>query len=398
MLSLSLPPICAKCGEKIAEADDSEEHVINQAIGGRKTVRGLFHETCNNTAGHTWDAELARQLQPLSLHFDVKRQSGQTPRMEITTTAGEKLILGPKGHLAMAKPDIKTKPRPDGKKDLFATVGSRTEARRLLEGLRRKNSDIDVEAVLASAEVRHSYAKGMVHFQLEFGNQLAGRSIVKSMLSLAHDAGIAVDRCHDALAYLREADGAPCFGYYWDRDVVAERPPAVPLHCVAIEASPETGLILGYAEYYGIYRAVGCLGRGFTGERTRHVYALDPRTGAALDLKVDLSFSATDIESIYEDNQVNPEVLRAAFGRVFGPELQAQHEAERDRVLKEAVAYAWANCGAKEGEMLTHEHRHTISRLFAERVVPLVLHAGGASEQAARRRAEAYADFLLRTA
>jgi hypothetical protein len=186
---------------------------------------------------------------------------------------------------------------------------------------------------------------------------------------------------------LRRADGTPCFGYYFIDDLIAGRPAETPLHCVAIEANPATGLVLGYAEYFGIHRAVVCLGRGYSGEAVKRVYALDPRTGTELDLSVRLDFSAADIKSIYNYQ------MDDAAGR-----QSAQHKIKWKRVSKEALDYAWAHCGAVENEILTEEHKRTISRLYAERVVPFVLHSSGASEQAARQRAEAFADLVVNTA
>jgi hypothetical protein len=394
----SVPPICAICAGGIVEADDSDEHIINQAIGGRRTVRGLLHLTCNNGAGETWDAELARQLQPLSLHFDVRRQRGAVPPMPITTTAGEELVLGPRGQLMRRpKPDIRTTPAPGGKKHLFATVGSMPAARQLLQGLKRKNPDIDVEAQLANVMVERSYPRGAVKLELGFGGKGAGQSLVKSTLALAHEAGIPIERCSDALAYLR-GKGEPCFGYYYVGNLVEGRPVATPLHCIAIEANPASRLILGYTEFFGIHRAVVCLGRGYEGPALKRVYAIDPRSGAELGLAVRLPFDEAAIAAIYDYRMDDADGRRAAFNAVFGPALAAQYQAEWARVSKEAFGFAWANCGAVENQMLTDEHKRTIARLYAERVVPFILRSGGANELAARRQAEAYADFVIGTA
>jgi len=390
-------PICATCGGQITEADDSEEHIISAAIGGRRTVRGLLHQVCNNQAGQTWDAELERQLRPLALHFGVQRQRGQTLRMAITTTAGEELLLGPKGQLTMVRPNITRTPTPQGV-NLQITAGSDAQAREVLEALKRKTPHIDVEGTLATAQVRRSYAQGAVQLQLGFGGELSGRSLVKSALALAHQAGIPVDRCGDALRYLREADGTPCFGYYYVGDLISDRPAEKPLHCVAIEANPETSLILGYVEYFGVHRAVVCLGRGYRGEAVKCIYAIDPRNGATFDLSVRLAFDEADIEAIYDYRMDDASGRQEAFGQVFGPALHAQREAERSRVFKEALDYAWANCGAEQNEMLTTQNMATISELFAERVMPWLQHVEGASAETARRQAKAFADFILRTA
>ena len=394
---VSLKSVCAYCGGDIAATDDSEEHVIPAAIGGRRTVRGLLHGLCNNRAGHTWDAALEKQLRPLALHFGVKRQRGQTLRMAVTTTAGEAFLLGPGGALDMARPEITRTATPHGE-NIQVVAGSMGMARQVLEGERRKNPAIDVEATLATAQVRRSYAQGVVRLDLGFGGELAGRSLVKSALALAHDAGLSVDQCGDALTYLRQADGEPCFGYYYTADLVGGRRPDVPLHCVAIEANPRAGLILGYVEYFGTHRAVVCLGRSYTGDAVKSVYALDPRMGDALELTVRLDFDASDIAAIYNYEMDVPTGRQEAFGNVFGPVLRAHQEAERDRVIKDAFDFAWVNCGAVENQVLTPEHLMRIAQLFADRTTSWWRRVTGLDEPTARRHALAYAALVLRSA
>ncbi len=141
-----------------------------------------------------------------------------------------------------------------------------------------------------------------------------------------------------------------------------------------------------------------CLGRGYEGPTLKRVYAIDPRSGADLGLAVRLPFDEAAIAAIYDYRMDDAGGRRAAFDAVFGPALAAQHQAEWARVSKEAFDFAWSNCGAVENEMLTDEHKRTIARLYAERVAPFVLRSGGASELAARRQAEAYADFVISTA
>jgi len=244
----------------------------------------------------------------------------------------------------------------------------------MLAGLKRKFPKLDVNEVLRGAQISTSYPKGLVHHQLEFGGDASGRSIVKSVLALAHHAGVPTGGCQDALAYLRDPAGSPCFGYYYASDLVTNRPAEVPLHCVGIDANPESGLILGYAEYYGLQRVVLCLGRNYSGERLRACHAVDPRSGVQLDLSVQLSFSESDIQEIYDYKMIPDGAVSNAFAEVLPAALKRQFEVERSRVIDQAVAYAFANCGAKPGEMLTKEHIQKLSRLVAEKITPFVLH------------------------
>lgn len=346
---------------------------MTEAIGGRLTVRGFICRRCNNDAGRTWDAQLASQLHPLSLMFGVERQRGSTPGLPITTTAGEELVLTADGPFALSKPTFSEETAPEGVK-IQIVARSMEEAKRMLAGVKRKYPTVDVDRILADAQMSTSYPKGLVHHRLEFGGEVSGRSIVKSVLAMAHHAGLPVSVCHDALAYLRDSSAAPCFGYYQATDLVVNRPAEVPLNCVAVEANPDTGLVLGYAEYFGVHRVVVCLGRRYAGDRVRACYALDPRTGVQLELSVSLGFSEGEIEAIYDYKMIPDGAIQEAFAKVMPAAIKKKFEAERDRVTREAVEYAFANCGAKPGEMLTEEHLKKLSRLAVEKLIPFIVH------------------------
>ena len=278
------------------------------------------------------------------------------------------------------------------------TAGSIAQARDVLNGVKRKYPKVDVEAVLAGAETQRSYARGVVRIDLDFGGPMSGRSLVKSALALAHGAGLPINQCRDALAYLRQADAEPCFGYYYVDDLVDGRPQATPLHCVAIDTNPATGLILGYVEYFGIHRAVVCLGRSYDGDRLKSVYALDPRTGEALDVAVRLDFDVADVRAIYAYERDDAEKRQEAVGAVFGPALGSHQANERDRVVRDSLNFAWANCGGVPDQPLTAEHLERIKELFADRATPWWKHVTGLDDAAARQLALAYINHVLAVA
>ena len=54
-----------------------------------------------------------------------------------------------------------------------------------------------------------------------------------------------------------------------------------------------------------------------------------------------------------------------AFAKVMPATLKKKFEAEKERVIGEAVEYAFANCGTKPGEILTEEQVKKLSRLVS---------------------------------
>jgi len=72
---------CALCDDDLTHENETLEHVIPNAIGGRKKISGFICVTCNNETGEHWDSELAKQLNPFSLLFSISRERGTCLRM-----------------------------------------------------------------------------------------------------------------------------------------------------------------------------------------------------------------------------------------------------------------------------------------------------------------------------
>jgi len=275
--------------------------------------------------------------------------------------------------MSLSKPTFTLTPV-EGGVELNGSARTMSEARKMLRGLKRKLPGLDVEAALAGAQVNSTYSKGLVHHSLTFGGELAGRSVVKSALALAYDAGVPLTACGDALRYLQTDDAEPCFGYVYDPDVVVDRPIGLPLHCVAVHADPSSGLVLGYVEYFGVQRIAVRLGQDYAGRDVSAIYAIDPRSGSELPLDVSLSLSPTDIEAIFAYPRALPNGVVEAFKPVLDEAVRSKAQDEQERVVSQAVAFAFANCGAKEGEIITPDQGALLSGLLIEKLGPYLEH------------------------
>ncbi|RNJ49557.1 HNH endonuclease [Methylocystis hirsuta] len=371
---------CALCGNQISNdpADshcDSAEHIFPNSVGGQKTVSGFICRKCNSETGETWDAALAMTMQPLGLMFGVQRDRGKMPPLRTVTTEGERVTLQAEGGMTLTNPEFKKTQRTDGSTDYNIKARSMDEARRILAGLQKKHPELDVEATLAQATAVEKYLDGDFPFTFQFGGPEAGRSMVKTCLAFAFSNGVGWQECGEATAYLRDPSAKACFGYFSTHDLISGRKPGVPLHCVALRADPTTGMVLSYAEYFGVVRIVACLGEKYAGPRVEAAYAFDPRTGDEFAVQVSLDFDRKTIDDIYAYQHSDVHAVEAALASVIGPALQSQANAERVRVVGRAVDKAFDECGAKEGERLTEEHVRKICRSLAESIAPFALHS-----------------------
>jgi hypothetical protein len=366
-------PICILCPVEITDENDSREHVIQNAIGGRKQVKGVLCTKCNNITCKEWDAEFARQLQPLSAFFAITRQRGEIPPQLLTTVfSGQQFIRRPDGQLTLARPSYE-EVQTDSGTQISISAPTLKRARQLLERARAKYPQIDADSIVARVQSTYQYLDEPVKMSLSFGGEKAGRSLVKSCVTLAVDVGIEAAECINALEYLRNLEGFPCFGYFYERDLIRNRPNDL-FHCVAVSGDPQSGQLTGYAEYFGVYRVVVGMSDRYTGHSLKAAYAINPMTGKEIKgLDVDLALTAQEIQDTYEYKMIPDGAMAEAADRVIPIGMKNDFKRERAAVIKRAIEYAFAHCGAKEGEMLTDEHKLKLSSLVSEQLKPFIM-------------------------
>jgi hypothetical protein len=253
------------------------------------------------------------------------------------------------------------------------TARTKREAHKMLEGAKRKYPNTNISEVLDNISVDTSYLKSAVKLDILFGGEIAGRSLVKTAIAFAHRSGISVDNCDVARNYLRDPVAVAPFGYFYQEDLVEGRPTGVPIHCVAISGNPKTGMLLGYVEYFSVLRIVVCLSDKYEGIQIDRAFAIDPATATEIHPSVRLAFSASDIGAIYDYRKIPDGALQRVFTEVVPTGLKRNFQAERNRVIHEAVEYAFANCGAKRDETLTPEQINRLSGLVIEKMMPFIM-------------------------
>lgn len=296
-------PICILCPVEITDENDFREHVIQNAIGGRKRVKGVLCTNCNSTTGAEWDAEFARQLQPLSAFFSIIRQRGEVPPQPVTTVSGQQFIRRSDGQMTLARPSYE-EVQTDAGPRISINAPTPKLARLLLDRAKAKYPQIDAASIAASVQSTYQYLDEPVKMSLGFGDEKAGRSLVKSCVTLAVYAGIDAAQCVNALEYLRNPQGFPCFGYFYERDLIRTRPSEV-FHCVSVSGDPQSAQLIGYAEYFGIYRVIVGMSDRYTGPFLKAVYAINPMTGMEITgLDVDLALTPQEIQDTYDYKKI----------------------------------------------------------------------------------------------
>ena len=362
------PSECARCTEKITRENDSDEHVIPAAIGGRMTVRGFLCERCNNQAGEHWDGALAMQLNTISVLLAISRH-GSPPRATMDMVGGERIALDPAGATTFGNPQ----PINKASRGIVGTTRLPPNPRVVkdyIKKLRRKYPDARIESHKGFA-----FLPGVRHASMSFGGSVASRSVVKTAMALAVKNGIHPGECDVARPFLRDDSITPesCLGFYYSdcHDIVNERPPQV-LHCVAVRGDPKTRSLIGYVEYFGAYRMIVVLSRQYRGREFRDSYAIDPLEGKPLPIQCDLRFTEAEIDSNLKHERVDETVREAAFATLFRTAFERRLDREESYYTKEVIKDAAERAGEQASSLV--EQIRAFTAVVQESMGSFVLH------------------------
>ncbi|HDR8968629.1 MULTISPECIES: HNH endonuclease [Burkholderia] len=366
---------CALCNQPLSIVGNSGEHIVPNSIGGRRKVRGFICKGCNSRTGDGWDAELWRQFQHIALMHGVERDRGNVPAIPVQTGVGTQLMLLPDGSLMPRRIAFEKVANPAGKGFLIkATVRTAEEAEEMVRNLAAKHPEINVEEVLSTLQARAEYLDSPLTFGTAFAGPLGGRSMVKTAVAMAFDAGVSPSACNLALPYLLDKNSEAPYGLFYERDLVRGRPTSFTPHIVSVRGDSSSGYLMGYVEYFGLARIVVPLSDQYDGEALSLTYAFDPANGQEIDISVDLYFSGEEIERIKANEAYTVEqyeaVVNSSFRIVYRRSLRRQYR----KAFAGSVEYAASKLGIAYGEVIPATQAREFAEHMMERLGPLFAH------------------------
>jgi hypothetical protein len=372
--------LCSLCDTVITNENDTKEHIIPNAIGGRKKVRGFICKQCNNSTGHTWDNELAQQLSSMSLYFGILRERGDVQSKVFETTTGEKIQLNPDGTLSIDKPKITIQESPKGAQ---FQISARTvkEAKMMRDGylkkINKKYPDAIIEGFHEGMTFSKKYPNGSMQFSDDFGGNLAGRSIVKTAVSYAVSIGISAQKCTNALQYLRDENALACWGYYYATDLVINRPEDQLLHCIGISGDPDEKLLLAYVEYFGFRRMIVCLDRNYSGDEIHSAYAINPITGKEVDVAINFDFRSDDLELIYDYKMIPPNSIEEATAKALYIGHRRHQGLEQNRIFDQVLNRVCMEFDLGPDDPIDETMYDVFINKIIEELLPWIVHKNG---------------------
>ncbi|HEX9462074.1 MAG TPA: HNH endonuclease [Alphaproteobacteria bacterium] len=180
-------PVCIFCDTELTE-DTKPEHILSNALGGRKTTRGVICSKHNGDFGGTIDKAFAKQVEHTRNLLQLDSGTGNAPPMLRNLKSGSDTIniRGDGTPEIVAKPFEITK-RPDGNYDLKIMARSPEQLAQIVPHIAAKlgwTEERVINLIKSSTGSIISKRPAPVHLKLSFGGPEAIRSITKSCLEL----------------------------------------------------------------------------------------------------------------------------------------------------------------------------------------------------------------------
>lgn len=364
---------CALCSNTITlgvGGNDSEEHIIPNSIGGRKVISGFICQSCNSKSGNGGEAELARQLNWWSLTLGIKRQRNDPPAMYVDVVGGGRVRLRPDGSLENAVTEFQKTPIADGGYNLKLTAPDVKQAKKMIDGLKKKHPNADLESIKEKLEVIE-VVNPVIEVDASFGGLAIGYSAIKSVCALASYHGLDVSEYELSAKYLRGDINEPPYNFFYVRDLVVNRPDKYLFHCVSIKSDVSRKLLLGYIEYFGFGRFVIVLSDNYVGADVSRTYAINPTEGKEIELDVNLDISDMEIIDIKLGN-----FDADGFNTALSYALPIALEISKNRMIEREASIAYEKTlkelGVLPGQDVTEELARKVSSRMVENIQPLI--------------------------
>jgi hypothetical protein len=263
----------------------TQDHIIPQAIGGKLKVSICV--ACH-TKIHPIDTELTKHLHQIATLLNIKRERKENKpfRVKQVSTGDEFDIDSNTGYRARPqvkiKYDIKGYPIPD------VRAGSRKKVLEILKGIEKKHGQFSQEVAI----IKDPIPLGMVEYENMVGGRLFMRSVAKTayllLVSRLPDANVSSKVFDPTRNFIFEDQGQSLTSFNFVHTKFMNRSRR-PLHGIAIHYDSRGRNIVGYVQYFGIFRFSVLLAQGVPWKITIAdiKYSVNPVTGYEIPFKPD---------------------------------------------------------------------------------------------------------------
>lgn len=281
-------------------SNDSEAHIIPNALGGRLKPKGIICRDCNTKLDELADNALVEAFGDWPTLLDLPRDRGGNPVKLVGTRKGRKVYLSPDGSMTRADVVYEEREVSDGH-SLTIGAGDMKTIRNLLKRAEKRFKE---QYPHFDAKVAEQHAKTVdvkdddeLRFRFDFSPQAVFGGVATAIwLYLINETGRAFMDWDGLLRYVAvmQRNGGT-FRYLVD-GLPGLKGPQIDLgHKIVVRSVPSTGELIAYMEILGVLKVGGLFAKSpAPAMPLEYIYAYD------IVAKADRSAEFTVDEAVFE--------------------------------------------------------------------------------------------------
>jgi hypothetical protein len=289
---------CYVCNDDLTKENETEEHILLNAIGGKLKSKNLICKDCNTNFGSEIDDSLAEQLNPIANLLDIKRDRGK-PQNVKGTYQNKDILIEPGGKIKLARAYL------DKDENQFhIEASSERQARQVLKGLKRKYEHIDIEKHMKNAERRKSYLPS-VKISMNFGGEETRRALCKMGVNYYIFNGGSPSEIKHLLPYIKgEAEAAELYYYYPNSEVFYKGENEI-YHSLILVGDPARKHLYVYIELFNEFKMVVFINKEYKGEPINKSYHYNVVTNEVVEFEEPVQISPQQLKR-YNSKNIDP--------------------------------------------------------------------------------------------
>ena len=285
---------CYSCKVLLEMDNSSEEHIINNSIGGRLKSRGLLCIRCNSKFGETIDAELEAQIGMFTDLLGIKRER-QKKRVKIALRSeeGEVKYVGVK-----MKPHARLTVKLSEEKEVVLHVEDSEfdKLKTTKEKELSKKSKVDFVAYTELPDKTKYHIQNNLSNtagEIFFGGDDFFRAIIKISLNYYLSKGYDVGHCADVISVINGERKNDLAYFYFPNPLMYEvhdLKEGEVSHIIHIKGIPERKILYAYVELFNMKNVLIKYNMNYEGPEINDTYAYDLLNGMEMskDVKIRL--------------------------------------------------------------------------------------------------------------
>jgi hypothetical protein len=294
--------VCYRCQGIITDENESVEHVIPNALGGKLKSKKLLCNVCNPFYGNTIDKELANSVKEMCNFLMIDRERGEPQRIKGETKSGESYFLSVGGTPTKVKPEIK-ETREGNQVNLKFTAGYEEQYRTIAKGFIRKYPQLTIEDFSNARNVEDVYMTEPLNFKLHIGGPAVFRAVTKIAVNLFILGGGDPEHILHLLPFLdgklSESEAKNFVWLHYPEDPLHRYLEGEVSHVVQIIGNPEERLLYAFVELFNNQSFIIKLNDQYDGDRISESYAYDLLKRIEIPVNIQKQYGRTEFLNFF---------------------------------------------------------------------------------------------------